>query len=168
MTQAVLENVVSEAIPSTGTSKKHLREIANQLSDVLADSFRLRINVQGLHWNVVGPMFYSIHKITEQQYKDIASSIDVLGERVRALGLPAIETLKEYETRSVLDDLPKNATVQERVARLIADYETAIRRMKSAVTLAEKYDDVKTADLLTERIGAFEENVWMLKSTIDA
>jgi starvation-inducible DNA-binding protein len=49
---------------------------------------------------------------------------------------------------------------------MIADYERAVRRTSLVVQLAESHGDVKTADVLTERVGVYEENAWMLRATI--
>jgi starvation-inducible DNA-binding protein len=141
------------------------RETAKKLGDVQADAFRLAVNLQGLHWNVEGPLFYSLHKLTEEQYGEVFDSIDEIAERVRALGLPAPESLASYQERSIIDDLPRNATLEERVERLIADYERATERLKKAVEFAEERGDIKTADLLTDQAGTYEENAWMLRAT---
>ncbi len=166
MTQAVLRNEVSDLTPNTGTNIEGRREVAAALGDVLSDAFRLYINAQGLHWNVEGPMFYSLHKLTEEQYQSIAASLDDMAERIRALGLPAPESLKEFEKRSAIDDLPRNAELRTRVEQMVTDYEKAVLRLARVTALAERNDDVKTADLLTERIGAYEEFAWMLRATI--
>lgn len=122
--------------------------------------------MQGIHWNAQGPLFYSLHQLTENQYEDLGESIDDLAERVRALGLVALESLEAYQERSVIDDLPKGADLKQRVARLISDYERATERAAKAVHVAEEHGDVMTADLLTERIGVYEENAWMLRATL--
>lgn len=136
------------------------------MSNVHADAFRLLINVQGIHWNAQGPLFYSLHQLTENQYEDLGESIDDLAERVRALGLVALESMQDYQERSVIDDLPRDADLRTRVARLISDYERATERAAKAVNVAEENGDVMTADLLTARIGVYEENAWMLRATL--
>lgn len=166
MIDTVLKNEVSEIQPKRGLDESTRRRVAQDLSNVHADAFRLYINVQGLHWNVEGPLFYSLHKVTEEQYEDLAESIDTLAERVRALGLLATESLAAYQERSIIDDLPKDSSLTQRVERLINDYERATERLATAVKTAEEQGDVKTADLLTDRIGVYEENAWMLRATI--
>ena len=166
MTQAVLRNEVSDLTPNTGTNIEGRREVAAALGDVMSDAFRLYINAQGLHWNVEGPMFYSLHKLTEEQYQSIAASLDDMAERIRALGLPAPESLKEFEERSAIGDLPRGVELKARVQQLVTDYEKAVLRLARVTALAERNEDVKTADLLTERIGAYEEFAWMLRATI--
>lgn len=166
MTQAALETKVTELSPDIGMRLEQRRVVAENLGDALADAFRLSFNLQVLHWNVEGPIFYSLHKLTETQYEEIEESVDVLAERIRALGLPAPESLRELDDRSVVDDLPKDAELKARVERTVSDYESAGQRLKQIVALAESNDDIRTADLLTNQLGKYEEFAWMLRATI--
>lgn len=166
MTQTVLKNEITELAPKSSMNADQRSEVADAVANVLADSYRLAISTQGLHWNVEGPLFYSLHKLTETQYRELAESIDDLAERIRALGLPAPQSLKELAERSILRDLPGDADLKTRIDRLIDDYERSVRRATLVVKLAETNGDIKTADLLTDRVGVFEENAWMLRATI--
>lgn len=168
MQNAVLENTVTELVPDKGMRIEQRRVIAERLGDALADAFRLSFNLQGLHWNVEGPIFYSLHKLTETQYEEIEKSVDDIAERIRALGLPAPESLRELDERSVVTDLPKDAELKARVERTVSDYENAGHRLKQIVALAESNDDIKTADLLTDQLGKYEEFSWMLRATVSS
>jgi starvation-inducible DNA-binding protein len=166
MTQAVLKNEITDLAPNSPMSADQRREVADVVANVLADEYRLFVNTQGLHWNVEGPLFYSLHKLTESQYRELFESIDVLAERIRALGLPAPQSFKDFADRSILTDLPADAELSARIEQLVTDYERAVRRATMVVKLAEANGDIRTADLLTSRIGVYEENAWMLRATI--
>ena len=166
MTQSVLKNEITKLAPQSTMDADQRKEVADAVANVLADAYRLYINSQGLHWNVEGPLFYSLHKLTETQYRELSEAIDELAERIRALGLPAPQSLKELAERSILQDLPEDADLKGRIERLVGDYERAVRRAALVVQLAETNGDIKTADLLTERVGVYEENAWMLRATI--
>lgn len=166
MTQSVLKNEITELAPHSVMKEDQRKEVADAVANVLADAYRLLVNTQALHWNVEGPLFYSVHKLTETHYRDLVEAIDGLGERVRALGMPAPQSIKEFTERSILQDLPDRADLQTRIERIVADYERATRRAALVVKLAESNGDVRTADLLTERVGVYEENAWMLRATI--
>lgn len=166
MTQSVLKNEITELAPQSLMNEDQRKEVADAVANVLADAYRLLVNTQGLHWNVEGPLFYSVHKLTETQYRDLIEAIDELGERVRALGMPAPQSIKEFTERSIIQDLPDRADLKTRIERTISDYERAIRRAALVVKLAESNGDIKTADLLTERVGVYEDNAWMLRATI--
>ena len=166
MTQTVLKNEITELAPESSMDAEQRKEVADAVANVLSDAYRLYINSQGLHWNVEGPLFYSLHKLTESQYRELSESIDEMAERIRALGLPAPQSLTELAERSILQDLPDDADLKSRIGRLVSDYERAVRRAALVVQLAESNGDIKTADLLTDRVGVYEENAWMLRATI--
>ena len=166
MTQTVLKNEITELAPRTWMDADRRNETAEGVANILADAYRLLVNTQGLHWNAEGPMFYSLHKLTEDHYRELFDSVDVLAERIRALGLPAPQSIRELSERSVIADLPDNAELEGRIGRLVEDYEQAARRAAELIEIAESNKDVKTADMLTERIGVYEENAWMLRATI--
>jgi len=166
VTQSVLKNEITELRPDSPMDADQRREVADMVANVLADEYRLFVNTQGLHWNVEGPLFFSLHKLTESQYRELFESIDTLAERIRALGLPAPQTLKEFADRSVISDLPDDADLKTRIERMVGDYERTVRRASLVVKLAETNGDIRTADLLTQRVGVYEENAWMLRATI--
>lgn len=166
MTQTVLKNEITELVPDAGPRLEKRRAVAKVLGDALADAYRLNFNVQGLHWNVEGPMFYSLHKLTETQYEQLAGSVDTIAERIRMLGLPAPQSLKELDERSIVDDLPVDVDLKSRVERVVSDYERTGLRLQQIIGLAEESGDIRTADLLTEQLGHYDEYAWMLRATI--
>ena len=166
MTQAVLKNEITELHPRSLIDPEQRREVADAMSNVLADAYRLYINTQGLHWNAEGPLFFSLHKLTESQYRELAESIDDVAERIRALGLPAPQSIREFIDRSTIQDLPQDGDLKGRIERLVSDYERAVARATQVIELAETSGDYKTSDLLTDRVGTYEQNAWMLRATI--
>lgn len=166
MTQPVLKNEVTDLSPDVGIRREARRAVAEKLGDTLADAFRLFFNVQILHWNVEGPMFYSVHNLTEDQYAELGESVDDIAERIRALGMPALQTLSAFDERSVVDDLPRKGDLKDRIERLVSDYENAGQRLKETIRFAEEKGDIKTADLLTGQLGRYDEYAWMLRATI--
>jgi starvation-inducible DNA-binding protein len=62
-------------------------EIAAGLSRLLADSFTLYLLTHNFHWNVKGPMFNSLHQMFMVQYTEQWNALDVIAERIRALGI---------------------------------------------------------------------------------
>ncbi len=87
----------NEAIPVTiGLERADRKHLAELLEKALSDTYVLYAKIQGVHWNVSGPMFLSVHKMTEEQYEDLAESIDKLAERMRALGYAAPTKLARF------------------------------------------------------------------------
>ncbi len=86
MANAALQVKPKDFEPHTGIGKDRMEAIAQVLRMVLADSFTLYLKTLGVHWNVVGPSFFGLHKLTEAQYEDLATAVDAIAERIRALG----------------------------------------------------------------------------------
>lgn len=150
----------------TGVDREDRKALANELSAALADTYMVYGDTQSVHWNATGPLFYSLHNLTEDQYKDLADAVDDLAERIRAIGFPAPGGLRRMVSLSQLPNRPEPQSTKDMVQWLIEGNERCARSLRDAVKLAEVSDDVKTADLLTHRIGQHEENIWMLRSML--
>jgi starvation-inducible DNA-binding protein len=157
-----------KAVPASDkldTGISGVAAIAKGLSEALADSYRLLFKTHAVHWNVEGPMFHSIHVLTEAQYTDLFKAADDLAERIRALGRIAPFQLSEISAMSCVADPAKLGSAQDMVEALAADHEAIARRMRDAVGRAENGEDVATADLLTARVAFHEKSAWMLRAT---
>ena len=155
----------AENIPmKTSLRDDDRKAIAEDLGRALASTYVLYHKTHGFHWNVTGPLFYSVHKLTDDQYQDLAEAVDDIAERIRALGAPAPMGLAAYAKASVVEDIEDFPATGEMVRELAADHLTVADQMRDMVKRAEKASDVYTADLLTARIGVHEEAAWMLNA----
>lgn len=150
----------------TGISSDDRKDIAKRLGVVLADSYQLFIKTQGVHWNVAGPMFYSIHNLTEEHYNNLFLAVDELAERIRSLGLKAPASYTKYGELSAIEDHDEPATAAEMVEMLAKDHETVCRSLRVAIEFCEGKDDYVTADMITERLAWHEEAIWMLRASL--
>ena len=163
-TQEVLQSIPKEMKTDSGVAHKDRSALATQLSGNLADTYLLYLKTQNVHWNVVGPLFYSVHKLTESQYQDMAEAIDSLAERIRAIGFVAPGSFVQFSKHSDISEMTNNDNTETMIQQLVEDNDTCSRNLRATVVEAEAVGDVKTADLLTERIGAHEESSWMLRA----
>jgi starvation-inducible DNA-binding protein len=151
---------------NTGIKGTSRQELADTLARALAETYVLYLKTQGFHWNVVGPQFYGLHKLTEEQYRDLADAIDELAERIRALGFPAPATFAQFLELSAIGEMPEIPSAEAGLRALIADHENISRTFRTAVHIAEEDDDVVSADMLTQRCRVHEKQAWMLRSTL--
>jgi DNA-binding ferritin-like protein len=79
-----------------GISAAEREKIAHGLSALLADSYTLYLMTHNFHWNVTGPQFNSLHLMFMGQYTEQWTALDIIAERIRALGYPAPGTYKEF------------------------------------------------------------------------
>lgn len=149
-----------------GIKKEEISHIVQNLSTVLASTYVLYMKTQGFHWNAVGPNFFSLHKLSEEHYEDMAEAIDTLAERIRALGHLAPASFSWYEKLSVIKEEPEEKDSKERIQDLVNDHEAVSRLLKEGFSMAESAHDHATADLFVERMHAHEKAAWMLRSVL--
>ncbi|MEM6709411.1 MAG: DNA starvation/stationary phase protection protein [Pseudomonadota bacterium] len=151
---------------NTGIDHNDRKRLADLMGKALASTYVLYHKTHAFHWNITGPLFYSVHKLTDDQYQSLAAAIDEIAERIRAIGFPAATGLTRYVKDSVVEDETLIDDPQAMIKRLAEDHQSVAIQLRDAVAEAEKADDVYTADLLTGRIGAHEEAAWMLNALL--
>lgn len=139
-----------------------------QLKRILADTFVLYMKTYAVHWNYHGPKFFSIHKMTEGQYEELAESIDEIAERIRACEGVAPFSLNDILGAADLGEITKRnlSSGDDGVADLAKTHLLLASRAKEAVSVMEKDGDIFSVDMMTARIGAHEKAAWMLKSIV--
>ena len=76
--------------------------VVESLARFLADTYALYLKTQNYHWNVEGPQFAQLHSLFEEQYNDLATTVDEIAERIRALGAPAPGSFAEFQRLGTL------------------------------------------------------------------
>ncbi len=156
-----------KAIPiNIGIEEKDRREIAEGLSKLLGDTYTLYLKTHNFHWNVTGPMFQTLHLMFEQQYNELALAVDLIAERIRALGFPAPGTYKEFSRLSTIKEEEGVPSAEDMIRLLVEGQETVVRTARSVFPSVEKVNDEPTADLLTQRMQVHEKTAWMLRSLL--
>jgi starvation-inducible DNA-binding protein len=142
-------------------------EIAGGLSRVLADTYTLYLKTHNFHWNVTGPMFQTLHLMFEAQYNELALAVDLIAERIRALGLPAPGTYKQFSALSAIAEEDGVPRAQDMIRLLVEAHETVARTARGVFKSAERASDQPTCDLLTQRMQVHEKTAWMLRSLLE-
>lgn len=150
-----------------GIEEKDRKEIARGLSAFLADTYTLYLQTHNFHWNVTGPMFQTLHLMFEGQYNELALAVDLIAERIRALGFPAPGTYAEFVEYASIKEVRGVPKAPEMIRILVESQETVIRTARSLFPVVEKVHDETTADLLTQRMQVHEKTAWMLRSLLE-
>lgn len=141
------------------------KTIAEMLSDLTVQTYRVLLRSQVVHWNVSGPLFHSIHVLTEQHYSDLFAAIDSLAERIRALGFPVPAGKAAVGLDKALSQGGR-MTARSMVEELIEDHESLVRLIREGAREAEELNDFVTHDLLTARLAFHEKAMWMLRAIV--
>ena len=150
-----------------GMSDKERKSIADGLNHLLADTYTLYLMTHNFHWNVKGPMFNTLHLMFEGQYNELALAVDLIAERIRALGFPAPATYSEFAKLTSIKEVKGQPKAEEMIKHLVHGQESVVKTARSLFPVAEKASDEPTADLLTQRMQLHEKNAWMLRSLLE-
>lgn len=150
-----------------GITKKDREKIAAGLSHLLADSYTLYLMTHNFHWNVTGPMFNTLHLMFMTQYTEQWNALDLIAERIRALGFPAPGTYKEFARLASIKEVEGQPKALEMVRHLVAAQEAVARTARSLLPLLDKANDQPSIDLITQRLDVHEKTAWMLRSLLE-
>jgi starvation-inducible DNA-binding protein len=150
-----------------GISDKDREKIAKGLSVLLADSYTLYLMTHNFHWNVTGPQFNSLHLMFMGQYTEQWNALDIIAERIRALGHPAPGTYKEFVNLASVKEVEGVPKATEMIRHLVAAQEATARTARELFSLADAANDQPTADVLTQRLDVHEKTAWMLRSLLE-
>jgi starvation-inducible DNA-binding protein len=152
-----------------GLTAEQRAGVAQILDRTLSDLYVLYTKTRNYHWNVVGEHFRDLHKLLEEQYEQLDEAIDLVAERSRKLGAPALGTLAEFLDHASLKeqpgDYPDSFTM---LANLCGDHEAVIQWLRQAADdCDEKYHDMGTNDFLIGLMQEHEKMAWMLRSYLE-
>ena len=150
-----------------GISTEDRSEIVEGLSRLLADSYTLYLMTHNFHWNVTGPQFNSLHNMFMQQYTEQWNALDIIAERIRALGFPAPGTYKQFVALASIQEVEGVPKATEMIQILVNAHEAVARTARSIFAVVEAANDQPTADVLTQRLDVHEKTAWMLRSLLE-
>lgn len=150
-----------------GISGGERKKIAQGLSALLADSYTLYLMTHNFHWNVTGPDFNSLHMMFMGQYTEQWNALDIIAERIRALGHPAPGTYKEFVKLASIKEVEGVPNSNGMIRHLVSAQEATARTARRLFPLVEKANDQPTADLLAQRLEVHEKTAWMLRSLLE-
>lgn len=156
--------------PNIGIEEQYRKEIVQGLSRVLADTYSLYLKTHAFHWNVTGPLFNTLHLMFETQYNELWLAVDLVAERIRALGELSPGSYTDFAKLTAIKESnsshgPVQAT--EMIKQLLEGHETVARTARSVFPIAEKGQDEASLDMLTGRITLHEKTAWMLRSLLE-
>jgi starvation-inducible DNA-binding protein len=161
MSTAILSDI------DIGISTADREDIVASLSKLLADTYTLYLKTHNFHWNVTGPMFQTLHLMFETQYSELALAVDLIAERIRALGAPAPGSYRDFARLSSIAEAEGVPAAKEMIRQLVDGQEAIVRTARAAFDIAERSNDQPTADLLTQRMQIHEKTAWMLRSLLE-
>ncbi|MDP1631831.1 MAG: Dps family protein [Caulobacter sp.] len=150
----------------TGIAAKDRAAVAQSLSKVLADTYAVYQKTHGYHWNVRGPNFSSLHALFMDQYTEQWQALDVIAERIRALGQFAPQSAAAFGNLTAVKDGDPEKDWEGMVSELKSDHETVVATLRDLIEVGEAAGDDVSVDLATQRLTVHEKHAWMLRATL--
>jgi starvation-inducible DNA-binding protein len=101
------------------------------------------------------------------QYTEQWTALDLIAERIRALGHPAPGTYKEFMNLASIKEVSGSLKAMGMVYYLVNAQEATAKTARGLFPIVDKANDQPTADLLTQRIDVHEKTAWMLRSLLE-
>ena len=140
-----------------------VRDIAQALNGILADSYALFLKTKNFHWHVSGPHFRDYHLLLEEQAVSIFEATDDMAERVRKIGGVTLRSIGDIARRQTIEDNDEEFVAPSEMLReLLADNKKVAETMRKAHSLCDDKGDVGTASMLEVWIDAAEKRTWFL------
>jgi starvation-inducible DNA-binding protein len=135
------------------------------LNQQLADSLDLYSQLKQAHWNVKGKDFYQLHLLFDEFAAHAEEWIDLIAERVTALGGYATGTVRMSAAATALPEYPTDVTEgmdhTRSVVERLANYAASTRE---AIDQTEEWGDASTADLFTEISRQVDKDLWFAEA----
>ena len=150
-----------------GIKSSDRKKIVDGLAELLADSYTLYQMTHNFHCNVTCPQFNSLHQMFMTQYTEQWTALDLIAERIRALGYPAPGTYRQFAKLASIKEVEGVPSANDMIRYLVAAQEATARTARRLFPIVSAADDQPTADLLTQRLEVHEKTAWMLRSLLE-
>ncbi|MGE0407256.1 MAG: DNA starvation/stationary phase protection protein Dps [Candidatus Korobacteraceae bacterium] len=164
MTTATQNRLFRTGVHLPEAKRQQLIELLNAR---LADASDLKTQTKFAHWNVKGTDFFQLHELFDTIATHLEAHVDLIAERVTALGGVANGTARQAASTSSIPEYDLHATTGEEHVRALTErlgvWAAAVRK---SIKSADEAGDIATSDLLTEILREAEKDLWFVEAHI--
>lgn len=140
-------------------------DVVDILSQTLAASLDLKTQVKQAHWNVKGLNFYQLHLLFDEMASEVEEFVDLVAERITALGSSPLGTARVAAANSILPEYPFDIVDGvEHITALAERYAAYGAHVRKGIDQTDDLGDADTADLYTEISRAIDKRLWFLEA----
>jgi starvation-inducible DNA-binding protein len=150
--------------PDIGISDKDRKAVAEALSQTLADTYALYQKTHNYHWNVTGPRFAQLHVLFEGQYNELWAAVDLIAERIRALGALVPTHAELAGLAKIKGDNDSALSDDQMLTNLAQGNEALVKSARATLKASGDAGDDASEDLMVQRVAASEKAAWMLRA----
>ena len=163
-------NRTATAAPTSFATKNSIsaetrEQITNLLNRRLADTIDLQLQTKQAHWNVKGPSFIALHKLFDEIHDAVREYVDLIAERITALGGVAQGTLNDVAEQTELEPYPTTiANGEDHVKALSAALAQFGARSRFTIDELDELGDQVSVDILTEITRGTDQWLWFVEA----
>lgn len=140
-------------------------DLITLLNQQLANTLDLQSQTKHAHWNVKGSNFYGLHKLFDDLSEMVEKDVDLIAERLTALGGVAQGTVRMAASASDLDEFPGDLTASlDVVDHMGKVFGQAANSARDGIERADDLEDAVTSDLLTDVARDLDRAVYFIDS----
>jgi len=134
-------------------------------SHVFANVYALMLKTQGYHWHVKGPHFKTLHLMFEEQYNTLFLHVDLIAERMLAMGFTVPASFHELNTLKTLADANIKRSAHEMLVNLASDYVQLTQDIDDLLKDAQEHHDEASQSMFSDILVEYEKILWMIKAS---
>lgn len=136
------------------------------LNDYMSNLKVMNNNLYNMHFNIVGPSFFGVHKKLEEYYEKFALMYDSIAERIKMLGGYPLTSLKEIAEVSTIKCMRSMDYSAKQVFEVLDnDFSFLVEYTKDLIHTLDQ-EDIYTSNILNDNLMFLEKELWMIKSSL--
>lgn len=136
------------------------------LNDYMSNLKVMNNNLYNMHFNIVGPSFFGVHKKLEEYYEKFALMYDSIAERIKMLGGYPLTSLKEIAEVSTIKCMRSMDYSAKQVFEVLDnDLSFLVEYTKDLIHTLDQ-EDIYTSNILNDNLMFLEKELWMIKSSL--
>ncbi|MGV2829879.1 Dps family protein [Myxosarcina sp. GI1(2024)] len=133
------------------------------LQNTLVELIDLSLSTKQAHWNLNGPLFYSLHELLDDFVEDYREHADIVAERMLAVGRTADGRPEVVSDTANLATFPQGYISDYRVVDLLSQRLDEVgNRLRDRIARLDDLDLV-SQDVLIDLEREIAEHLWMLR-----
>ncbi len=144
-------------------------QMCAMLNGMLADTFVVSSHAKQAHWNVRGPHFFPLHKLFDEVHEVVDGYVDIIAERITALGGVAFGTVQMAAGSTRIEEYPIEIQNGMDHVRALADRLAALGKLaRKCIETGQQAGDEGTADVFIDMIRDVDKYLWFVEAHVRA
>lgn len=156
-----------ENLNRIGLDTTKSKELADLLSDLLANYSVFYQNARGYHWNIKGDKFFELHLKFEELYNNLFIKIDEVAERILTLGYAPAHKFTEYLQHASIQESNEVNNGPKAIEEILSSFKILLTKQRHLLNLSAAINDEGTNAQMSDYLREQEKLVWMYSAYLN-